>query len=169
MDAQSGRITWSVEATDRLNFSPANLLLERASRVGSLGSDLKLNTRKSGFLKVGYQFRNMRLLDSSFREQFAGEKHTAARMEWSFPALSKRVSGNVFYQTLSAREQQRQFAYFEVPAGQGFYTWKDFNANGVQEVSEFVETPFKDQARFVRLLLPTGNFVKAQISSDFNY
>ena len=167
MDAQSGRITWSVEATDRLNFSPANLLLERASRVGSLGSDLKLNTRKSGFLKVGYQFRNMRLLDSSFREQFAGEKHTAARMEWSFPALSKRVSGNVFYQTLSAREQQRQFAYFEVPAGQGFYTWKDFNANGVQEVSEFVETPFKDQARFVRLLLPTGNFVKAQ-SVEFN-
>ncbi len=157
-----GRYTFSVNAAERINYLATTDDFTKASMWQSAGSDLYITGKKSAFLKAGWQYRAMNLLDSAFAGQFADEKHTSARLEWSFPALSKNLSGNLFYQTLSAREQQRQFAYFEVPAGQGYYTWVDFNENKVQEVSEFVETPFRDQARFVRLLLPTGTFIRAQ-------
>ena len=157
-----GRYAFSVNAAQRVNFLAISDDFIKASMWQSAGSDLYVTGKKSTFFKAGWQYRAMNLLDSTFAGQFADEKHTSARLEWSFPALSKNLSGNLFYQTLSAREQQRQFAYFEVPAGQGYYTWVDFNENNVQEVSEFVETPFRDQARFVRLLLPTGTFIRAQ-------
>lgn len=162
MDVRKGKYTLSFNAAGRTNLLPQNSSLIRASRWQSAGTDFFVNGKKAAFLKTGWQYRSMQLLDSAFAGQFADEKHTSARVEWSFPALTKNLSGNIFYQTLSAREQQRQFAYFEVPAGQGYYTWIDFNENKVQEVSEFVETPFRDQARFVRLLLPTGAFIRAQ-------
>jgi hypothetical protein len=34
-------------------------------------------------------------------------------------------------------------------------------------VNEFQETPFKDQGRYIRLLVPTGNYIKAQ-GTEFN-
>ena len=74
---------------------------------------------------------------------------------------------NTYYQTISGREQQRQFAYFEVPAGQGFYSWQDYNGNGIREINEFEQSPFQDQAKFVRLLIPTGQYVTSQ-ASEFN-
>ncbi len=162
LDAKKRKYTLSLNGARRTNFLPVNSAFVRASQWQSAGSDFYLTGKKAAFLKTGWQYRTMHLLDSTFAGQFADEKHTSARVEWSFPALTKNLSGNIFYQTLSAREQQRQFAYFEVPAGQGYYTWIDFNENKVQEVSEFVETPFRDQARFVRLLLPTGAFIRAQ-------
>jgi len=162
LDAKKRKYTLSVNGARRTNFLPLNSSFVRASQWQSAGSDFYITGKKAAFLKTGWQYRSMHLLDSAFTGQFATEKNTSARLEWSFPALTKNLSGNIFYQTLSAREQQRQFAYFEVPAGQGYYTWIDFNENKVQEVSEFVETPFRDQARFVRLLLPTGAFIRAQ-------
>ncbi|MEK0421284.1 MAG: hypothetical protein RLZZ161_1135, partial [Bacteroidota bacterium] len=162
LNARKGKYTISLTGAGRVSALPLNKIFINASRWESAGSDLLINGRKSAFLKAGWQYRSMHLLDSAFAGQFATEKNTSGRLEWSFPALTKNLSGNIFYQTLSAREQQRQFAYFEVPAGQGYYTWIDFNENKVQEVSEFVETPFRDQARFVRLLLPTGAFLRAQ-------
>ena len=161
-EIRKGKQTFALNGARRLNLLPLNAMFVKASQWQSLGMDWLFSGRKSAFLKAGWQYRSMQLLDSQYAGQFADEKHNAARIEWSFPALSKNLSGNIFYQTLSAREQQRQFAYFEVPAGQGYYTWIDFNENKVQEVSEFVETPFRDQARFVRLLLPTGTFIRAQ-------
>lgn len=162
MEWKKGKYTVALNAAERTNLLAVKNDFTKASRWQSAGSDLHMTGKKSAFLKAGWQYRSMHLLDSTFSGQFADEKHTSARAEWSFPALTKNLSGNVFYQTLSAREQQRQFAYFEVPAGQGYYTWIDFNENKVQEVTEFVETPFRDQARFVRLLLPTGTFIRAQ-------
>ncbi len=162
MELKKGKYAFSVIGSERTNSLAVNDGFVKASKWQSAGSDLFITGKKAAFLKAGWQYRSMHLLDSAFAGQFADEKHTSARVEWSFPALTKNLSGNLFYQTLSAREQQRQFAYFEVPAGQGFYTWIDFNENKVQEVSEFVETPFRDQARFVRLLLPTGTFIRAQ-------
>jgi hypothetical protein len=69
---------------------------------------------------------------------------------------------SAFGQSSSGREQRLQFAYFEVPAGQGNYAWIDYNGNGVQEINEFEQTPFRDQARFIRMLIPTADFIRSR-------
>lgn len=157
-----GRLNVQLEGERRLNFGSAGLNLTRASLLYTAGADLQIRGKKSGFMRLGGNYRHMDLLNSSFSSVFADEQHFTARMEWSFPRLLRSLGGNMFYQTLSGREQQRQFSYFEVPAGQGFFTWVDFNSNGIQEINEFQEAPFRDQARFIRLLVPTGSYINAQ-------
>lgn len=63
-------------------------------------------------------------------------------------------------QTNSGTLPQQEFSYVEVEPGKGFYEWIDFNDNGVQELDEFVIAQFQDQAIYVRVLLPTVNFIK---------
>jgi hypothetical protein len=162
LDKTRGKWQSSFNVARRLNFMGA--VLERASIFDVAGADATLALKKGGFLKTAINMRFSRLLDSNFQQIFKNENHFTARFELSAPSLRKSLGGNIFYQSISAREQQRQFAYFEVPAGQGFFTWVDFNGNGVQEIYEFVDAPFKDQARFVRLLIPTGQYINAQLN-----
>jgi len=66
------------------------------------------------------------------------------------------------YETSSGNVAQQDFIYVEVEAGQGFYTWIDYNDNGIQEFDEFEIAEFQDQANFLRVPLPNLQFIPTQ-------
>ncbi|MCC7298405.1 MAG: hypothetical protein IT244_08740 [Bacteroidia bacterium] len=157
----------NIGALQRVNQNVDGFALKDAVSVQNITTELSSRNKKGNVIKLGASYRNMELLDTLFKTLYRDEKHIAGRMEYQFSKLLKAFNGNMFYQSISGREQQRQFSYFEVPAGQGYYVWVDFNSNGIKEVNEFQETPFKDQAKYVRLLVPTGNCISAQ-GTEFN-
>jgi len=159
--------TANFRISERLNQDISNFVLIQSVRAQNISADFTIVAKKMGNFKLGTTLRKMELLDTLFKTKYANENQFASRIEYNFNQILKLFGGSVYYQTQSGREQQRQYSYFEVPAGQGFFAWIDFNKDSVQQVNEFQETPFKDQARYVRLLVPTGNYIKSQ-STEFN-
>ena len=53
----------------------------------------------------------------------------------------------------------QDYNYIETEPGQGFYMWIDYNENGIKELNEFEIAQFADQARYLRVVLPTINYI----------
>jgi hypothetical protein len=54
----------------------------------------------------------------------------------------------------------QNYTYIEVPAGQGKYTWNDYNNNGIKDLEEFEIAPFIDLATYTRIFLPNQIYIK---------
>ncbi|MFZ9296603.1 MAG: hypothetical protein ACO259_10420, partial [Bacteroidia bacterium] len=89
------------------------------------------------------------------------------RMESNQNALKKALQLNTYYQVSAGREQKRIYTFTPVQNGYGTHVWIDYNQNGLEELNEFELAVFKDQANYVKVILPSNDLVNCQ-SIDFN-
>ncbi|MET2985405.1 hypothetical protein [Aureibaculum conchae] len=88
------------------------------------------------------------------------EESLNSRLSYRQQLFKNAVTLQTVYETNSGNLPQQEFSYIQVDTGLGFYTWNDYNNNGIQELDEFETAQFQDEANYVRVLLPTINFVK---------
>ncbi len=93
-------------------------------------------------------------------ENVSDDSSLNARLSYRQRIAGDLISLQTLLETQSGTLPQQEFSYVEVEPGKGFYEWIDFNENGIQELDEFVIAKFQDQAIYVRVLLPTINFVR---------
>jgi hypothetical protein len=89
------------------------------------------------------------------------------RVEYSSSYFKKVLISHTYYQVGTGREQKRQFTYLPVLTGTGTHSWIDYNENGLEEIDEFEVAVFKDQANYVKVFLPTNEFIKSN-NNEFN-
>ena len=104
-------------------------------------------------------FANYRETENAFSEN---QKALNSRVIYNQRFFKNFITLGTSYETSSGNVAQQDFIYVEVEAGQGFYTWIDYNDNGIQEFDEFEVAEYQDQANFLRVPLPNLQFIATQ-------
>lgn len=102
-------------------------------------------------------FTNYRRLQNEFQED---EENLNVRLQYSQSLFDNGIRFTTALETNNGVIPQQEFTYVEVEPGQGFFTWNDYNNNGIQELEEFEIAQFQDEASFIRILLPNQTFIR---------
>ncbi|MFN9710399.1 MAG: hypothetical protein ACK55K_03205, partial [Bacteroidota bacterium] len=158
---------WGIDFFTRRDKLPFAKQLEDIDRSLNYNAFLELMQYEKHQVKFNATYRVLEVLNIGRTNQKA-DRSLLGRTEYIFNELKGGLNGNVLYEVGSGQEQRRDFSFLEVPAGQGEYTWNDYNGDGVQQINEFEIAAFRDQARFIRVFTPTLDFIRANYN-QLNY
>lgn len=158
---------WGLSYYTRSDQLPIGKGLVRTDRSQNYTLTGELMSNPAHQLRVNATYRTLQVYEKTSTNQ-ASDKTVLGRIEYQINEWKGLITGNLLYELGAGQEQKRDFAFLEVPAGQGEYAWFDYNNDGVQQLNEFEIALFQDQARYIRIFTPTNEFVKAAYNS-FNY
>jgi len=151
------------ERYDKLSDSTR---LRPTAKATSIGGEVRIKTWKRHKLNVIGAYRELRIQDSVL-SNLVPENTVLGRVEHEMKLWKGALSLNTYYEIGSGLELKREFLYIEVNAGQGIYTWIDYNGDGVKDLNEFEISQFQDQANFIRVFTPSNEYTKT-FSNEYN-
>ena len=104
-------------------------------------------------------YANYRLTNNAFTND---EKSLNSRVLFNLKLFKNFVNLSTLYETSSGNIARQEYVYIKTEPGFGFYTWIDYNNDGVQDFDEFEIAEFKDQANYLRILKPNIRFIATQ-------
>ena len=116
----------------------------------------KLIKNKNTNLSV---FANYRITKNNFTED---EKALNSRVVFNQKLFDSFINLGTVYETSSGNVARQDFVYIQTEPGLGFYTWIDYNNDGVKDFNEFEIALFQDQANYLRLPRPNLRFIATQ-------
>jgi hypothetical protein len=143
---------------ERYDWFKDRSILKKATKAISPGLMVGVSSRKNFNLNYSLAYRILQT-DSNLTT-ILPENSLASRLNYNLKLLKGGINTNSFLEIGSGLELQKEFIYIEVPAGQGVYTWNDYNDNGIKELNEFEIAAFSDQATYIRVFTPNNNYVK---------
>lgn len=143
----------------RQDFLPGNNLLGLATTAKNVGLSFDLLKKANNKLSLYGTYRKLLINDSILSKQ-KEDKSLLGRLEYDLKVFKGVVSSNTYYEIGSGLEVKKEFSYLEVTAGQGVYSWTDYNGDGIKQLNEFEIAAFQDQANYIRVYTPTNQYVK---------
>ena len=140
----------------RINDSLRDNNLQRVNTSSTYYIKSRLIQSKTSNLQLFVNYRNLKSEDNSQQD----EQSLNSRLNFSQRLFKNVLLLNTSYETNSGTLPQQDFTFVEVEAGQGNFTWIDYNENGVQELGEFEVAQFQDQGNYIRVLLPNQVFLQ---------
>ena len=151
---------------NRKDYYPGDNQLVYTTQGQDLNLGASLLKNPASQLRVMVTYRELSIKDSTL-SQNQPEKSLLGRLEYGLQLARGAITASTFYEVGSGLESEKAFSYLEVAPGQGVYQWIDYNQNGLKELDEFEVAQFKDEARFIRIIFPTSEFITVY-SNQFN-
>ncbi len=157
---------WGLKYFSRSDEMPLGKEMKRTDRSNNYALNYEWMSNEHHQVRIGGHFRNLEYYQQSTSSK--KENSLLGRIEYFARYWKGAISGNSLYEVGSGQEPRKTFSFFEVPVGQGEYTWIDYNNDGIQQLNEFEVAKFRDQARFYKIYTPTTEYVKSNYL-NFNY
>ncbi|NOU18503.1 MAG: hypothetical protein HOO91_13180 [Bacteroidales bacterium] len=156
----------------RKDWKTPETQLKTYSFSQDIGLKVRLAKRQNSRLNFYAGYRLFNPIDTTYAKSLKKENTLLSRVDYSFIIVKGLMSTNVGYELGNGLEPKYQYYYVEVPAGQGVFTWIDYNGNGIKELDEFEIAAFKDEAKYIRINLPSNQYVSVNnnafsVQSDF--
>lgn len=151
---------------ERYDWFSDSVRLKRAAKARHVGLDAQFLKHKNATASFQMDYRELTIVDTVLFAS-APERTLLNRLEGVFNYWKSALTANVFYEVGSGLELKREFIFVEVNSGQGTHVWIDYNADGVKGLGEFEVAAFQDQANYIRVFIPTNDYVKT-FSNQFN-
>ena len=158
-----GEIQWQKKDTTRSNWR----LFYRLEQNDSIRQNLWQNTDISDNIggewqhktelhhwQVFVQYRHK----NSFKQAVVKD-YLNLKLAWQQHYLNRFLSTQILLESFNGNTLRDEVIYVETPPGQGVYQWNDYNHNGIKEINEFEVAVFQDQANYIRVILPSKNYV----------
>lgn len=104
-------------------------------------------------------FANYRITENAFTTD---ERTLNSRVVYNQKFFDNFLTLGSVYETSSGNVARQDFVYIKVEQGLGFYTWIDYNGDGIEDFNEFEIAQFQDQANYLRLPKPNLTFIPTQ-------
>ncbi len=135
-------------------------VLKNVAYAQSVGFSADLVKTRNHPFRTTFVYRKLNVNDTNLITT-KPDNTILSRIEYS-PRLWKGfIQSTLFYETGYGLEPRKEYSFIQVAAGQGQYTWKDYNNNNIKELNEFEIAQFSDQATYIKVFTPTSTYIKA--------
>jgi len=114
---------------------------------------------------------NLKNIDVPKNELFPNirpETVAGGRLTNRVSVFKRLVTNSGFFEVGTGMESKKEFAFIRTVPGQGTHVWRDVNQNGIQELWEFEIATIPQEADFIRIFIPTNDFINAYYSTWSN-
>lgn len=159
----TAKIRYRVDAASRIDFAPVDSKFKRASIGNTVNFTGGLFKNPNSVLQLTATYRELKISDTALTIQNP-DQSVLGRLTYDLNLKKGFITSNSLYEVGSGQEQKLEFAYAPVPAGTGTYAWNDYNDDGIQQINEFEISAFQSDANYIKVFLPTSEYVKAYTS-----
>lgn len=160
------KISFSLNGNQRIDYLPLNNKLNKVSTANNAGAKFIFGNKKGTKFLWNSIFRQLSIDNTNLINQDP-ENTLLNRLDYKFKLWRGMVNSSSFFEVASGSELRRQYQFIEVSAGQGNYTWIDFDNDSIQDLTEFVNSDFQDQNNYIKVSLPTTDLIKTY-NNEFN-